>query len=120
MVAKLKNPYTDRLNPSRTAGDDKKKQVAEAFEALNSFIRRHGGAVTSPPGKTLRIEVAKDSSAKLTDELTALGYAVMPRGSTMRVVGVVGPPDPWLERVTGVAPSPFCEVDVLEIRLDGK
>jgi hypothetical protein len=114
MVARAKNFAAN-------AGAEKRREESERWAGLNTFIRKHGGAVTSPPNhKTLRIEVAKNLSAKLVDELTALGYAVMPRGSTMRVVGVAGPRDPWLERVTGVAPSPFSEVDVLEIRLDGK
>jgi hypothetical protein len=75
--------------------------------------------VTSPPNnKTLRIEIAKNLSAKLTNELTALGYAVMPRGSTMRVVGT-DTINPAAERFVGTL-SPFAEVDVIEIRLDGR
>jgi hypothetical protein len=116
MVAKLKAPYVDRLNPSRAAGDDNKKKTAEAFAAVSDFVRRHGGAVTSPPGKVLRIEVPKGSA--LPAKLTELGYIVVSHGSCTRITGTdyVKPAD---ERFTG-APSPFTEVDVLEIRLDGR
>ena len=61
---KPKALYTDRLNP-KYAGNpnaDRKRQQAEAFETLNHFVRKHGGAITSPPGdKTLRVEAPKGS-----------------------------------------------------------
>jgi hypothetical protein len=82
-------PYIDRLNPRYTASasTEQKRREAEAFEALNTFTRKHNGWVTSPPGKILRIEVMKDSAAKLTNKLTELGYHVAARGSTTRVTG---------------------------------
>jgi hypothetical protein len=59
---------------AKNANAEQKRQEAEKWSALNEFIRRLGGAVTSVPNnKTLRIEIAKNLSAKLTDELTALG-----------------------------------------------
>jgi hypothetical protein len=64
----------------------------------------------------LRVEVMKNS--ELPAKLRELGYIVAERGSVTRITGTdyVKPSD---ERFTG-APSPFTEVDVLEIRLDGK
>jgi hypothetical protein len=115
---KTKDAWTSWKNRPYATGDDQKKKTAEAFEALNLFVRRHGGVVVSPPGKTLRIEIAKSLSAKLADELTALGYAVLPRGSTMRITGV-DTISPAAERYVGVQ-SPFCEMDCFEIRTDGK
>src|SRR6476646_1190082 len=85
MIAKLKSPYVDRLNRPYATGDDKKRKVAEAFEALNSFIRRYGGAVTSPPGKVLRVEVSKGSP--LPAKLAELGYNVAACGTVTRIVG---------------------------------
>jgi hypothetical protein len=116
MVAKLKAPYVDRLNPSYGVNADQKKKTAEAFEALNLFVRRHGGAVTSPPGKILRIEVPKNS--ELPAKLTELGYIVAERGSVSRITGTdyVKPSD----ELYGSRASPFGEYDVLEIRMDGK
>jgi hypothetical protein len=102
------------------AGSEEKRKQSERWSALAEFIRKNNGWVTSTPNnRTLRIEVAKNLSAKLTDELTALGYAVMPRGSSTRIVGAA-PSDPKTERMTRVTPSPFLEVCVLEIRTDGK
>jgi hypothetical protein len=118
MIAKLKSPYVDRLNRPYATGDDKKRKMAEAFEALNAFVRKHGGTTTSPPGKTLRIEVAKDSAAKLISKLTELGYNIAHCGFSTRIVGAA-PSDPKTERRTRVVPSPFLEVCVLEIRTDG-
>jgi hypothetical protein len=116
---KTKDAWTCWRNRPYATGDDQKKKTAEAFEALNLFVRRHGGAVTSPPGKTLRIEIAKNLSAKLTDELTTLGHCVMRCGSVTRVTGA-----PSIsakeERLTHAVPSAFCEMDVIEIRTDGK
>jgi hypothetical protein len=103
-----------------SAGAEDRRRQADKWSALAEFIRRHGGAVVSIPGnKTLRIEIAKDRSAQLTKELVVLNYVVIERGSTTRVVGA-GPSDPRTERMTGVTASPFLEVDVLEIRTDGR
>lgn len=118
--AKSKNPYIDWRNRpyASNPGAEQKRKEAAAFEALNEFVRRHGGFVTSPPGKTLRIEIAKDASAKLTNELTRLGYRVMACGTTTRIVGAQALSHK-AERLTGT-PSAFAEMDVLEIRLDGR
>jgi hypothetical protein len=53
---KLKNPYIDRLNPryADNPNADRKRQQAEAFEALNHFVRKHGGAILSPQGRFVR------------------------------------------------------------------
>jgi hypothetical protein len=112
--------WRDRPRAANTGTEEKRKQ-GERWAALNEYIRRHGGAVTSvPSNKTLRIEIARSLSAKLTDELTALGYAVMPRGSTTRITGG-DTVSARAERLFGVKPpSAFTECDVLEIRLDGR
>ena len=116
MIAKLKSPYVDRLNRPYATGDDKKRKVAEAFEALNSFIRRYGGAVTSPPGKVLRVEVPKGSP--LPAKLAELGYNVAACGTVTRIVGAdyVSPHDEFY----GARASPFAEYLVFEIQTDGK
>jgi hypothetical protein len=90
--------------------------LTEKWEALRSFINQRGGTITSPPGKIVRIEVPRGSS--LPAELTAMGYVVVERGSTMRVVGAA-PVSRQVERDSG-APSAFTEVDVLEIQLGGR
>ena len=118
--AKLKSPYVDRLNPRYASNPnaEQKRTLAEAFEALNEFIRRNGGAVVSPPGKVLRVEVLKDSV--LPAKLAELGYNVMRCGSVTRVTGVTASISAKAERLTHTVPTAFTEVDVLEIRLDGK
>jgi hypothetical protein len=87
--------------------------VAEAFESLNAFVRKHGGSITSPPGRYVRIEAPKGST--LPDELQKLGFNLVNRGTVSRVTGAdyVKPAD---ERFTG-APSPFCEMACFEITL---
>ena len=120
--ARLKGDWTSwRDKPyAANAGSEEKRKQSERWSALAEFIRKNNGWVTSTPNnKTLRIEVAKNLSAKLTDELTALGYAVMPRGSSTRIGGAA-PSDPKTERMTRVVPSPFLEVAILEIRTDGR
>jgi hypothetical protein len=120
LKAKLKAPYTDRLNPryAVSVNAEQKRRQAEAFEALNEFIRRHGGFVTTPPGdKTLRVEVPKGSV--LPARLRELGFAIVERGSVTRVTGAQAI-SPKVERATRTVPSAFCEMDVFEIRLDGK
>ena len=67
----------DRPYASQSRRRTEAQGAPQHLQALAEFVRRHGGLVTSPPGKTLRIEIAKDASAKLTDELTRLGYRVM-------------------------------------------
>lgn len=113
---KTKADWTSWKNKPYATGDDKKKQQAEAFELLNSFVRHHGGSITSPPGRFVRIECPRGSA--LPDELRKLGYNISERGTVTRISGVdyVKPAD---ERFTG-APSPFCEMDVFEITLSGK
>jgi hypothetical protein len=117
--ARLEGDWTSWKNRPHATGDDKKRKQAEAFEALNTFVRKHNGWVTSPPGKTLRIEVMKDSSAKLADELTVLGYHVARCGSVSRTTGA-DYVSPKTERLTRTTPNAFTECDVLEIRLDGR
>jgi hypothetical protein len=119
--ARLKGDWTSwRDKPfAKDAKAEERRQQGEKWSALAEWVRKHNGVVTSTPNnKTLRIEVAKNLSAKLTEELTSLGYAVLPRGSTMRVVGT-DTINPAGERFVGVQ-SPFAECDVLEIRLDGR
>jgi hypothetical protein len=117
--AKPKSPYTDRLNPRYASNvtAEQKRREAEAFEALNTFIRKHNGWVTSPPGKVLRVEAMAGSP--LPAKLRELGYNVAERGSVTRVTGAPSI-SPKTERLTKTVPSAFCEMDVLEIRLDGK
>jgi hypothetical protein len=110
---KTKADWTSWKNRPYAAGDDQKKKQAEAFELLNSFVRHHGGSITSPPGRFVRIECPRGSA--LPDELRKLGYNISERG-TVTGVDYVKPAD---ERFTG-APSPFTECDVLEVRLDGR
>jgi hypothetical protein len=84
---KPKAAYIDwRNRPYATnAGTEEKRKQSERWAALNAFIRKHGGAVTSPPGKLLRIEVMKDSP--LSEKLRELGYNVAQCGSVTRVTG---------------------------------
>jgi hypothetical protein len=123
MVARAKDskPYIDWKNRpfAKDAKAEERRQQGEKWSALAEFIRKHGGAVVSVPGiKTLRIEVGKDSSAKLTSELARLGYNVAHCGSVTRVSGApsISPRD---ERMFGT-PSAFTECNVIEVRLDGK
>jgi hypothetical protein len=120
--ARLKGDWTSwRDKPyAANAGSEEKRKQGERWAALNEFVRRNGGAVTSVPGnKTLRVEVGKDSSAKLTSELARLGYNVAQCGSVTRVTGAPSI-SPKMERLTRTVPSAFTECDVLEIRLDGR
>jgi hypothetical protein len=117
MNAKLKFPYVDRLNPKYGAGNDKKKQTAEAFETLNAFVRRNGGTITSPPGKFVRIECPRDS--ELPAKLTEMGFDLVERGETMRVAGSTNYATRLDELMNG-APSPFSIMRVYETTLGGK
>jgi hypothetical protein len=77
--ARLKGDWTSwRDKPYvKDAKTEERRQQGEKWSALAEWIRKHGGVVTSlPNNKTLRIEIAKELSAKLTEELVALGYAV--------------------------------------------
>jgi hypothetical protein len=113
---KLKAPYNDRLNPQYGTNSNAERKQAEAFELLNSFVRHHGGSITSPPGSFVRIECPRGSA--LPDELRKLGYNISERGTVTRLTSM-DYVSPSAERFTGAA-SPFCEMDLLEIRLDGK
>ena len=113
---KTKADWTSWKNKPYATGDDKKKQQAEAFELLNSFVRHHGGSITSPPGRFVRIECPRGSA--LPDELRKLGYNISERGTVARITSM-DYVSPSAERFTG-APSPFCEMDVFEIALDGR
>jgi hypothetical protein len=125
MVARTiapKNPYTDWRNKPYASNPnaEERRKRAERWHGLNTLIAKFGGWVTSlPPGPTLRIEIAKDSATELTNKLTELGYAIVERATTTRIVGAA-PSDPKTERRTRVVPSPFLEVCVLEIRTDGR
>ena len=113
---KTKADWTSWKNKPYATGDDKTKQQAEAFELLNSFVRHHGGSITSPPGRFVRIECPRGSA--LPDELRKLGYNISERGTVTRLISM-DYVSPSAERFTG-APSPFCEMDVFEITLSGK
>jgi hypothetical protein len=115
---RIKAPYADRLNPQygTNPNAERKRHQAEAFELLNSFVRHHGGSITSPPGRLVRIECPRGSA--LPDELRKLGYNISERGTAIRITSL-DYVSPSAERFTG-APSPLCEMDVYEIRLDGK
>jgi hypothetical protein len=93
-----------------------KTKLTEAFELLNSFVQHHGGSITSPPGRFVRIECPPGSA--LPDELRKLGYNISERGTVTRITSI-DYVSPSAERFTG-APSPLCEMDCFEIRLDGK
>lgn len=97
-------------------GAEEKRKQGERWHALNEFVRRSGGAVTSPPGKTLQVEVPKGSP--LPAKLVELGYNVAERGTVTRIVGAdsVRRSD---EKFLGT-PSPFAEYSVFEIRTDGR
>jgi hypothetical protein len=116
MIAKLKAPYVDRLNNPRSAGDDKKRQIAEAFESLNLFAQKHGGIITSPPGRFVTIEVPQGSGlpAKLAD----LGFNIVRRGDTMRVTGTDY--RKAADQIYSGAPSPFAVYEIFETTLDRK
>ena len=93
-----------------------KTKLTEAFELLNSFVQHHGGSITSPPGRFVRIECPRGSA--LPDDLRKLGYNISERGPVTRITSM-DYVSPFAERFTG-APSPFCEMDVFEIALDGQ
>jgi hypothetical protein len=114
--AKIKDTWGSWRNRPYAAGDDKKRQVAEAFESLNAFVRKHGGSITSPPGRCVRIEAPKGST--LPDELQKLGFNVVSHGSVSRVTGVgrVSPADEFYN----ATPSPFAEYLLFEVTLGGK
>jgi hypothetical protein len=71
----------------------------------------------SPPGRFVRIECPKDSL--LPTKLRELGYVTAGHGSVTRITGAPAI-SPKLERLTHAVPSAFCEMDVYEIRLDGR
>jgi hypothetical protein len=112
---KTKAAYVDRLNPkyATNRNAEEARRQAERWEALCELVHRHGGWVTSPPGKTMRIEALQRSS--LAAELQAAGYNVVEKGSVTRIVGAT-PVDRQAERDSG-APSPFTEVAVFEIQI---
>jgi hypothetical protein len=114
MIAKLKSPYVDRLNPRNASGDDKKRQVAEAFEALNSLVQQCGGAITSQPGRYIRIECPKGSL--LPEKLRELGFPLSDHGSVTRITGAQSYAKRMDEIMNG-APSPFAEYLVFETTL---
>ena len=116
MIAKLKHPYVDRLNRPYARGDDKKKQQAEAFEALNTFVRKHGGAIVSPPGRFVRIECPVGS---VLPPRLAEHYDVAHCGRVTRITGAPSV-SARTERLTHAVPSAFTEMDVIEITLSGK
>jgi hypothetical protein len=113
---KTKADWTSWKNKPYATGDDKKKQQAEAFELLNSFVRHHGGSITSPPGRFVRFECPRGSA--LPDELRKLGYNISERGTVTRITSMdyVSPADEKFTR----APSPFAEYSVFEITLSGR
>ena len=118
---KLKGPslFADWRNRpyAANAGAEEKRKQNERWSALNSFIRKHGGSVTSLPGvKTLRVEVPKGSP--LPAKLRELGYITVSHGVVTRITGT-DTINPAGARFVGVQ-SPFCEMDCLEIRLDGR
>jgi hypothetical protein len=82
---KTKDAWTSWRNKPYASGDDQRKKQAEAFEAMNTFVRKHGGAIVSPPGKVLPIEAPKGSA--LPNELRELGYIVAEHGTVTRVTG---------------------------------
>jgi hypothetical protein len=117
--AKDSKPYVDWKNQpyAANAGTEEKRRQGERWAALNEFVRRNGGAVTSTPNnKTLRIETPKDSA--LPSKLEELGYVVVSRGTVMRVTGVdhVSAHDEFY----GARASPFSEMACFEITLSGK
>jgi hypothetical protein len=118
--ARLKDTWGSWRDKPRAAnaGTEEKRKQGERWAALNEYVRRNGGAVTSVPGaKTLRVEVPKGSA--LPSKLQELGYVVAERGTVTRITGAPSI-SPKTERLTRTVPSVFCEMDVLEIRLDGK
>jgi hypothetical protein len=119
MIAKVKDTWGSWRDKPRAAnaGTDEKRKQSERWAALNEFVRRNGGAVTSTPNnKTLRIETPKGSA--LPSKLEELGYVVVSRGTVMRVTGVdrVSAHDEFY----GARASPFCEMACFEITLSGK
>jgi hypothetical protein len=115
--AKTKDAWTSWKNRPYATGDDRKKQQAEAFEALNQYVQRAGGAITSPPGKFVRIEAPKGST--LPAKLVELGYNIVERGFVSRIVGAAAI-SPKEERLTHAVPSPFVTYTVFELTLSGK
>ena len=116
--ARLKGDWTSWRDKPYATGDDKKRQVAEVFAEIAEYCRRRGGAVTSPPGRYVTIECPRGSA--LPEELARLGFNIVDRGFTTRIVGA-DYVSPRAERLLGVAPpSPFQEMGVYEVTLGGK
>jgi len=118
--ARLKGDWTSwRDKPyAANAGSEEKRKQGERWAALNEYVRRNGGAVTSVPGnKTLRIECPRGSP--LPAKLAELGYVVASHGSVTRVTGAQ-PVSPKVERLTRTVPSAFTECDVISVTLSGK
>lgn len=94
---------SDRLNPDRVEPPQTvSAQRMRLWHALHDFIRQHGGAVVSVPGRReLRIEMPKDSP--LAAKLAEAGYA--PRHCCV---------------TTRVTAGGFTTVDVISITMPGK
>jgi hypothetical protein len=68
---------------ARTAATENRKLL---WQALNQFISRNGGYLTSPPhAKPLLVEVPQYS--ELPDKLADLGYQLAAGSNTTRIIG---------------------------------
>lgn len=73
----------------------------DLWDAMHTFIRDHGGIVTSVPGaKVVRLEIPKESA--LPSKLRDLGYDPRHCGATTRIT-----------------PNGFKAIDIVEIALPG-
>lgn len=111
----------DHLDAQQRQTLDARKRL---HDGLSKFIGERGGWLTSIPGDQLmRFEAPADLS--LPDELRALGYAVTPAGTTMRinphgsveVIAAARSSMPPLRRVTHAAIE---QVGVYELTLSAR
>jgi hypothetical protein len=114
---KTKDAWTSWKNRPYATGDDRKKQQAEAFEALNQYVQRAGAVITSPPGRYVRIEAPKGST--LPEKLRELGYNIVECGFVSRIVGSTNYAT-RLDEIMNGPPSPFVTYTVFELTLSGK
>jgi hypothetical protein len=90
-----------KIEPSKWAGPTRRPPDAALekrralWDALNTFVTKHGRWITSPPGtQDLRIEIPERSD--LPAKLTELGYRPLNMGQATRLTNKPGAKSPWI------------------------